>query len=85
MAPQVEALKEKADHRAENVRNGWLNWRLAWSSLKKMIWPSLAYPLCICSMSKKQGNQIVAKLSQALLPELGVQKKFTRVWRHAPL
>ena len=84
MKPQVDALQEKAELWAKNVKEQWMNRRLAWTCLRTMIWPSLAYPLRACSMTKTQGDAIIMPLYQALLPELGLQKKFPRVWRYAP-
>jgi hypothetical protein len=84
MKPQVEALTHKADDWAEKVRNGWLNRRIAWAGLERMIWPSLAYPLRSCSISRPQGDAIMRKLYRALLPELGLQRRFPLLWRHAP-
>jgi hypothetical protein len=72
MKPQVNKLKEKVVKWATRVKEGWMDHPLAWTCLRTMIWPSLAYPLRICSMSKPQGNAIVLKFYQSLLPELGL-------------
>jgi hypothetical protein len=84
MKPQVDKIQEKASDWAKRVKGGWMNRQLAWTCLRTMIWPSLAYPLQVCSMTKTQGDAIVTKLYQALLPELGLQKRFPKVWRYAP-
>jgi hypothetical protein len=83
MNPQVDVLIDKAEVWASQIRNGWLNRRLAWTGLRTMIWPSLAYPLQICSMSEAQGDEIIRKLYTALLPALGLNRKFAMIWRHA--
>lgn len=59
MKPQVDSLIGKAEIWATNIRNGWLNRRLAWIGLRSMIWPSLEYPLQICSMTETQGDEII--------------------------
>jgi hypothetical protein len=84
MKPQVDVLIDKAEVWATNIRNGWLNRRLAWTGLRTMIWPSLEYPLQICSMTEAQGDDIIRKLYKAMLPALGLNRKFAMIWRHAP-
>ena len=85
MSAQVTTLEEKANQWAENIKNGWLNRRLAWHGLHSMIWPSLAYPLRASSISWAQGDKITRRLYRALLPELGLQRRFPILWRHAPV
>jgi hypothetical protein len=84
MKPQVDELQRKADEWANKVKEGWMDRRLAWTCLRSMIWPSLSYPLRVCSISKNQGDAIIVQLYQALLPELGLQRKFPKIWRYAP-
>ena len=85
MKPQVNELTQKAKDWAKRINNRWLNHRIAWDCLRQMIWPSLSYPLVVCSMSRRQGDQIITKLYRALLPELGLQKRFPWVWQYAPV
>jgi hypothetical protein len=73
MKPQVDKLQAKVDEWADKVKEGWMDRRLAWTCLRSMIWPSLSYPLHVCSITKTQGDAIIVKLYQALLPELGLQ------------
>jgi hypothetical protein len=80
MKPQVDELQVKADERADKVKEGWMDRRLAWTCLRSMIWPSLSYPLPVCSISKTQGDAIIVQIYQALLLELGLHCKF----RYAP-
>jgi hypothetical protein len=84
MKPQVDELQAKADEWADKVKEGWMDHRLAWTCLRSMIWPSLSYPLRVCSITKTQGDAIIVKLYQALLLELGLQRKFPKIWRYAP-
>jgi hypothetical protein len=83
MKLQVDELQEKADKWANKVKEGWMDPCLAWTCLRSMIWPSLSYPLWVCSISKNQGDAIIVQLYQALLPELGLQQKFPKIWRYA--
>jgi hypothetical protein len=84
MKPPVNAIKKKADEWADHVKAGWMTRPMAWTCLRTMIWPSLAYPLKVCSMTTTQGDAIIVKLYQALLLELGLQRRFPKLWQHAP-
>jgi hypothetical protein len=77
LKPQVDELQEKADEWANKVKEGWMDQRLAWTCLR-------SYPLHVCSISKTQGDAIIVQLYQALLPELGLQRKFPKIWWYAP-
>jgi hypothetical protein len=51
MKPQVDELQSRVNKWATKVHDGWMDRRLAWKCLQMMIWPSLSYPLLVCSMS----------------------------------
>ena len=84
MTGQFKAFKEKADVWAENITNGTLDRRLAWQGLRSTIWPSLKFPLSVCTFSWNQGDRLMGTLYRALLPALGANRKFPKLWRHAP-
>jgi hypothetical protein len=85
MAGQFAALKELTTLWARRIQQGWLNRRLAWYGTRRIIGPSLVYPLPACSLTEAQGNQIMGPLYRTLLPQLGMNRNFPRLWRHAPL
>lgn len=77
-------MKTKADRWGQQLRQGILDRRTAWQGLTTMIWPSLKFPLTSCSFTWKQGDATVARLYKALLPKLGANRNFPKLWRHAP-
>jgi hypothetical protein len=82
MKPQVDELQSQAKEWAIKVHDGWMDQQ---KCLRMMIWPSISYPLPVCSMSRAQGDAIIVKLYQAMLPELSLQKQFPRIWRYQGL
>ena len=78
------SLMAKTTSWAQKIHDGWLNWHMAWMALNTMVWPSLAFQLKACSLSKKEGDRVMAKLCRALLPELGVNCRFPCLWWYGP-
>ena len=84
MSGQVVALRGVADQWAQGIRSGHLSRRDAWLGLKRMIWPSLKYPLTATTLTEKQGAQIMSSLYKVLVPKLGANRGFPNAYRYAP-
>jgi hypothetical protein len=44
----------------------------------------MKYPLPACSFTPKEGRLVTRKIYKRLLPELGANRNFPLIWRHAP-
>ena len=85
MKAQIQSITSKADTWAHQIRSNHLDRRLAWYAIRSTIWPSLCFPLPVCTITWDQGDQIVKKLYKSLLPALGANRNFPKIWRHAPV
>ena len=84
MTAQFAAMKRKADKWGRQIKHSRIDRRLAWHAIRTTIWPSLKFPLSACTFTWKQGDQLVSKLYKSLLPSLGANRNFPKLWRHAP-
>jgi len=54
-----------------------------WQTLSHVLWPSLKYSLGITTFSPTQASQLVSRLYQTLLPQLGVNQHFPTALHYA--
>ena len=85
MKAQLTTLQKQANGWAAQLKKGHLDRKLAWHAIRTTIWPSLRFPLSACTFSWDQGDQMMRKLYQSLLPALGANRRFPKLWRHAPM
>ena len=49
-----------------------------------MLWPALRYPLAATTFTPEEGEAIMIRLYQNILPTLGCARTFPKVYRHGP-
>lgn len=81
---QFNALLEKSQVWADQVRAGHLPRRLALQSLKQSLWMSLKWPLAATCLSEEQCKDIMRPALKAGLPRIGFVSGFPRDLVHAP-
>lgn len=84
MTEQLDVLKEKANDWGDLIKHGWIPRNYAWQGLRQTIWPSLRYPLPATTMTRKEGAEVVGPLYHRILPSLGANRNFPKVFRHGP-
>jgi hypothetical protein len=84
MGEQIWVLKEKADAWGDKIKSSWLPRDLARQGQSSMIWAALKYPLPACMITEKEGEAITKALHKSLLPKLGANQNFPKVYRYAP-
>jgi len=83
--PALTALRSKANTWEQALRRGFIPRSLAWMALRRVIWPSIRYPLAVTSFSMSQALSTTSKLYHTLLPCLGVNRCYPLALRHAPV
>jgi len=83
--PALMALQAKANTWEQALRRGFIPRLLAWLALKRVIWPSLRYPLAVTSFSMSQALSATSKLYRTLLPRLGANRFYPLALQHAPV
>jgi hypothetical protein len=81
---QFNALLEKSQAWADQVRAGHLPRRLALQSLKQSLWMALKWPLAATCLSEEQCKKIMRPALKAGLPRIGFVPTFPRDLVHAP-
>lgn len=81
---QLDATKAKANKWAKNIQKGKLDRLTAWHALTTTIRPGLKYTLGACTMTYKDGDKMVSGLYRALLPALGANWNYPKIWRYCP-
>lgn len=84
MVAQQEALQEKIMDIGTSIHDNWVPMKMVWQGFKMMIWPSVWYPLPVCSLTNAQATELMTSLYKFLLPKFSVVQCFPKVYRHAP-
>ena len=84
MKEQLTFMKRKADTWAGHIKCSYIDRKLAWHAIRTTIWPSLKFPLPVCTMTWAQGDTVIRSLYKSLLPALGANRNYPKLWRHAP-
>lgn len=84
MEGQFKDLMERVDDLGEKLRDGCIPRKLAWQGFQSSIWNSIKCPLPTCNFTRKEADQLTARLYKHTLPTLGASKSFPSVYRCAP-
>ena len=83
MKYQLEELGGKVEIWVNLTVHGYLHMRLVWKAFWRTIWRTMAYLLPVMTLTEEQGEWITKELYRKLLPAMGVNRNFTRAYRHA--
>ena len=80
MGAQQEALAERVMDMGTRIQDNWVPQKMLWQGFKTMIWPSIWYPLPVCSLTTTEAGDLTTGLYKMLLPKLGVTQSFPKVY-----
>jgi len=82
---EYDYLKGASIQWASSITNSYLNRGLSSLALKSTISKTWTYPLAATKLTKKQCDQIMLPVYNAVLPKMGFNRKLPRAYRFAPL
>ena len=56
---------------------------MVWKAFWGTVWHTTLYPLPLMTLTEEQGEWLTKELYSKLFPEMGVNRNFPRVYRHA--
>jgi len=81
----MKFMLQKIEDFGKAFGDSWVPRKMAWTGLRKMIWPSMAFPLAACMFSPDECEELTKELLKLMISKLGIAQSFPHTYLHAPL